>query len=172
MNMSGKTKTRYFRAGIGAVIYRNDGKILVFRRIAPPIGEWQFTQGGIDEGEEAEDTLYREVYEETGIRREDMEEVHKYPDWLSYTYRAMTSKDNEELVEGDLLRLGQTHRWFFLKVGDEYEVDLSQAPDEEFDDFKWIEPQDAVEMTWKLKGDIYQKLVDYLEQNILAESSK
>ena len=58
-----------YRAGVGAVILNQDGGIFAGLRLEKfVIKGWQMPQGGIDEGEEPGEALYREVYEETGIK--------------------------------------------------------------------------------------------------------
>ena len=42
--------TRFFRAGVGTVIYNSKGQVAWFERAQNPVGVWQFQQGGIDLG--------------------------------------------------------------------------------------------------------------------------
>jgi 8-oxo-dGTP pyrophosphatase MutT (NUDIX family) len=54
-----------FRPNVGIVIANDDGRLLWARRVGGR-DAWQFPQGGIQEGESAEDALYRELLEEGG----------------------------------------------------------------------------------------------------------
>lgn len=72
-------ETRYFRAGVGTVIYNAAGRVVHFERTQNPAGMWQFQQGGIDLDEQPADTLWRELAEEVGLTKEDFDDVHEYP---------------------------------------------------------------------------------------------
>lgn len=52
------------------VLYDKDGNILLIERTAPQ-GFWQSVTGSLEEGERIEETAWREVWEETGIRLAD-----------------------------------------------------------------------------------------------------
>ena len=57
-----------YRKGVGIVNVNNDGQFFLGKRVGAEA--WQFPQGGIDEGETTEQALYRELYEETGIKKD------------------------------------------------------------------------------------------------------
>ncbi|MBO0141856.1 NUDIX domain-containing protein [Agrobacterium sp. Ap1] len=55
--------------GVGLVIRRADGKVLVCRRLkAPEAGHWNIVGGKVDMMEQAEDAARREAEEETGLK--------------------------------------------------------------------------------------------------------
>lgn len=57
------------RVGCGAVIQRADGAVLLVQRGRPPEqGHWGLPGGKVDWMEKVEDTVVREVQEETGLR--------------------------------------------------------------------------------------------------------
>jgi len=74
---------QYFRAGAGAIIVNNEGYVLAIER-ADIAGAWQLPQGGLDEDEEPLDAAYREIAEETGIEKADLEFLKAYPEPLIY----------------------------------------------------------------------------------------
>ncbi len=148
-------QNQYFRAGTGCVIFDDQNQILVFKR-AGNNEIWQFQQGGMDKGEEVDDTLWRELVEETGLLKTDFTEVTSYPGWLYYEYPPevkKTIRDNN--------CLGQTHRWFFLKIKSDTVVDLLKAHDHEFNDYNWTTFPDLVEATSPFKKEVYAKLQNY-----------
>ena len=55
-----------YRKCVGIMIINNDKKILVGRRLDHPSGFWQMPQGGIDDSENPEEAVWREMDEEIG----------------------------------------------------------------------------------------------------------
>ena len=54
-----------FRANVGIILMHDDGRLFIGRRSGGR--GWQFPQGGMQRGERAEDSLYRELNEEIGL---------------------------------------------------------------------------------------------------------
>jgi putative (di)nucleoside polyphosphate hydrolase len=74
---------QYFRAGAGAMIVNYQGHVLAIER-ADIAGAWQLPQGGLDEDEDPLDAAYREIAEETGIDKTDLEFVKACTEPLVY----------------------------------------------------------------------------------------
>ena len=55
-----------YRKNVALILERKNGKILICQR-SDCEDSWQFPQGGVDEGEEIVEALYREVREEIGL---------------------------------------------------------------------------------------------------------
>ncbi len=146
----------YFRAGVGAVIYNDAREVAWFRRAAHPVGVWQFQQGGIDAGEQPEETLWRELSEEVGLTQESIEQIDVYPTWTLYEF-------SPEMIEVSSRPecLGQAHRWWFLRIAAGSEIDLSHATEDEFDDWRWVSFEDAIRETNELKRHVYEELFEY-----------
>lgn len=126
---------RPYRAGVLGVFVRDDGCVLVFER-SDIKGQFQFPQGGIDEGEDIEDCLRREVFEETGCDQFTI--VKRSADLISYDFPdSLTSKITKKYK-------GQQQWWFKLKLADGQQPDLDRATDDEFVAFKWCRPAEAI----------------------------
>jgi putative (di)nucleoside polyphosphate hydrolase len=97
----------YFRAGAGAVIADDRGRVLALERSDIP-GAWQFPQGGLEKDEEPVDAVYREIEEETCLPRRALQLESVYPDLLVYQLpkRARSKKTG----------LGQVQYWFFFRL--------------------------------------------------------
>lgn len=57
-----------YRKNVALILERRSGKILICQR-SDCENSWQFPQGGVGEGEEPVEALYREVREEIGLSR-------------------------------------------------------------------------------------------------------
>ena len=55
-----------YRKCVGMMILNSKNEILVGRRLDHPSGYWQMPQGGIDEKENPEEAVWREMMEEIG----------------------------------------------------------------------------------------------------------
>jgi len=59
-----------YRLNVGLVVINNKGELLLCKR--KNINSWQFPQGGIDFGESPLKAAKRELYEEVGIKKDDV----------------------------------------------------------------------------------------------------
>ena len=70
-----------FRANVGIILSNASGQVLWARRTGG-MDAWQFPQGGINEGETTEQALFRELYEEVGLKPADVEVIDSTKGWL------------------------------------------------------------------------------------------
>ena len=146
--------SQFFRANVGIVVVRADGLVLALERSDRP-GQWQFPQGGLDEGEEPPEAALRELEEETGIRPQQVELVAEYPVWLAYEL----PPDRRRRKTGR----GQVQRWFLFRFrGTDEHIDLTPPSGErqEFVAFRWLELRALADEVWGVKRPIYQALAE------------
>lgn len=63
-------------ACVGAVVFDDDGRLLLVQRANPPAqGLWSLPGGRVEPGEPAQEAVRREVREETGLEIEILREV-------------------------------------------------------------------------------------------------
>lgn len=117
-----------FMVAVGAVIeLRDTGKILVIRRAGEQDwrgGEWEIIYGRIDQFEDTETGLRREVLEETGLNNL---EIHE-------TLRVWHIFRGPELAENELI--GITYRC----TTSQEDVHIST----EHTQYKWVTPEEAL----------------------------
>jgi putative (di)nucleoside polyphosphate hydrolase len=154
--------TRFFRAGVGTVIYNQSGEVVLFERSQHPIGIWQFQQGGIDLGEAPETTLWRELKEEVGLTKDDFNYVTEYSNWTIHSTPSATEDPNNS-------RLGQAHKWYFLELKSEVEIDLSKAKEDEVSDYRWTNFTEAINETEPLKKHVYLELEKFFIEDIFTK---
>lgn len=145
-----------FRANVGAVIINNNKEVLAFERLEIK-GAWQFPQGGLNEGEEPLEAIYREIAEETSIKKDKLELITEYPDWLAYEL-------SEEMRTPKHGR-GQVQKWFFFKfLGTDSNIDIINVNEQEFSSWKWMNMGKLIEIAPSFRKVIYIKLGAFLEK--------
>lgn len=75
-----------YREGILAIIVNSDGDFLLLQPQNYAEDEWNFLGGGIEDGETPEQTLYREIKEETGIKQRDLQLIGKSKNIFTYEF--------------------------------------------------------------------------------------
>jgi bis(5'-nucleosidyl)-tetraphosphatase len=98
----------------------------LFLLMQSPRGDWNFVKGHREYGESDEETLRREVYEETGIRKF---KILGFVDNIRYSFLDKAGRSIKKEVS------------FYLALSDTTEVTLSS----EHINFKWAEYKNAVE---------------------------
>ena len=151
--------TRFYRAGVGTVVYRPTGEIVIFKRSQHPVGAWELQQGGIDLGEVPEQTLWRELLEEIGVVQDDIEHYEMMP--RQTMYQSPLAADSSVPV------LGQVHYWFFLKLKNDREINLENALEDDASDFRCTSFDQLISLAGDHKKHVYETLRDYFKQNIL-----
>jgi putative (di)nucleoside polyphosphate hydrolase len=140
-----------FRAAVGAVIVGQRGRVLACERSKRP-DAWQLPQGGIDEGEEPRDALFREVEEETSIPPEKLELLAEHPEWLAYELPPER--------RGGKHGRGQVQKWFLLRyTGQDGDIDLDRATSHEFRAWRWQSLAELAEEVVEFRRPIYRRLL-------------
>ncbi len=89
-----------FEKSVGGVVYRKqDGKIL-FLLLQYRSGQWDFPKGHVEESESEEQTLKREVREETGIDDLAVLSGFSIPVRYFYSARGNEKQERESLGKG------------------------------------------------------------------------
>jgi len=104
--------TDKYRKCVGMMIFNDNKEILVGRRLDHPSGYWQMPQGGINDNENPQEAVWREMMEEIGTNKAKLIKISNQ--WINYEIPSETLKT---LPWGDKY-IGQTQKWFaFLFVG-------------------------------------------------------
>ncbi|HTH72035.1 MAG TPA: GDSL-type esterase/lipase family protein [Candidatus Pristimantibacillus sp.] len=118
-----------FQVGVGAVLERPDGKVLMIKRVGSAVGGgvWEFPIGRLKQFEPIEDGLRREVHEETGISNLE----------LVMPLTTFTFMRGGETAENELK--GITF-WCRTK-------DAEPRTSEEHDGWQWVTADEAIDLT-------------------------
>ena len=114
---------------------------------------WQFPQGGIDEGEDVVEALFREMKEEIGTNKAKI--IGEYPEWISYDFPLKIAKTMKPYM-------GQTQRYYLVKLKKSAEINL-QTKHPEFIDYKFVDLEEITNLTAHFKKDVYEKVITYFK---------
>jgi 8-oxo-dGTP pyrophosphatase MutT (NUDIX family) len=132
---------------VEAIIFRRNGnklEYLLLRRLPERNGFWQPVTGGVEQGETRNETLRREVKEETGIKNiiavlEDL-----------YVFEFSDPNPNQEYVYG-------------VEVSPSEEIVLDQK---EHSEYRWCSLQEALQLLhWKENKEALRKLNEILTKH-------
>jgi putative (di)nucleoside polyphosphate hydrolase len=145
-----------FRANVGIVLMRGSGEVFLGRRSGGR--GWQFPQGGMRVGEALEQAVFRELNEEIGLVRADVELLGHTARWLRYRLPARYVRRNQQP-----LCIGQKQRWFLLRLRREpVEFDFGRTDEPEFDEWRWSSFWDPVREVIYFKRGVYQRALKEL----------
>ena len=146
-----------YRPCVGVMLVNREGRAFVGKRIDNQEGDWwQMPQGGVDEGEDPDAALLRELAEETGARAEHVEVLGKLPEELFY--------DLPDDLKGKLWGgrfVGQRQAWYLARfTGSDGDIDIAAHDPPEFCEWKWVDPELLPELIVPFKREVYQAIVD------------
>lgn len=146
-----------YRANVGIIISNASGQVLWARRVGGA-NAWQFPQGGVNEGESPEDALYRELYEEVGLKPEQVRIVDVTRGWLNYELPKQYVRENQSPV-----CIGQKQKWFLLELlADDTAIALDKFETAEFDHWCWVSYWYPADQVIDFKRDVYRRALKEL----------
>ena len=142
------------RPNVGVVLFNRDGLVWLGRRNGqPPPHNWQFPQGGVDDGEDLLDAARRELAEETGVTSAEL--LARTEGWLVYDFPADFARSKRARGWA-----GQKQAWFaFRFTGEDAEIDLEAHGEVEFDAWRWGRLDDTPELIVPFKRAVYETVV-------------
>ena len=157
--MNEKYKNLPLRNGVGIILLNKENKIFVARRIDNPKNFWQMPQGGVDEGENFLKAAFRELEEETSIKKAEL--IKELDGTTTYEL-----PDNLRGIIWKGKYRGQKQKWFLMRfTGEENEINIkTRIP--EFLDWKWININEMTKVVVNFKLDVYKKLQEKIRKII------
>ena len=139
------------RSGVGIVVLNKQNKVFVARRIDNPKNFWQMPQGGVDEGENFLNAAYRELEEETSIKKVEL--IQELEGTITY--------ELPDRLLGIIWKgkyRGQKQKWFLMRFnGEDNEINI-KTKNPEFLDWKWIEIDQLTEVVVDFKLHVYKEV--------------
>ena len=143
-----------YRSNVGIMMVNEKGYVFVGQRLDNNQNAWQMPQGGIDAGEDPESAAYRELLEETGVKKQDVRFVASSSQWLSYDL----PEDLIPILWNGKFR-GQKQKWFLFKFLGE-DVDINIATEHpEFSKWKWISKENLLKEIVPFKKSVYENVL-------------
>jgi len=145
-----------YRKCVGMMLLNDKNEIFIGKRIDNRVGGWQMPQGGIDDNEDPEQAVIRELQEEIGTDKVEIltrtKNSHYYdlpeilvPKLWSGKYR------------------GQQQVWFALRfLGNEADINLNYHHVAEFSEWKWANREEVVSLVVDFKRDLYREVMKEL----------
>jgi len=146
---SRKKKKVKFEISVGIFLFRKENGKIFWLLLHYPAGHWDFVKGHIEKNEKIEETIRREVFEESGIKNFQI-----YPEFK----KSITYWFNNQKYIGK-------NEWIYKKViyllGETSEKEIKISP--EHIEGKWFETERAFKMiTFKNTKKIFLEAVDLL----------
>ncbi|MEA5445237.1 RNA pyrophosphohydrolase [Gammaproteobacteria bacterium AB-CW1] len=145
-----------FRPNVGIILCNDVGRVFWARRINHT--GWQFPQGGIQQGEDPREALFRELEEEVGLAEQDVEILGRTRGWLRYRLPKRFVRRQQKPV-----CIGQKQIWFLLRlVAEESRVDLQLSQHPEFDAWRWVQWWEPLKGVVHFKRAVYERALEEL----------
>jgi putative (di)nucleoside polyphosphate hydrolase len=149
--MDERFKNLPFRNGVGIIVLNKHDKIFVAKRIDNPKNFWQMPQGGVDEGEDFLSAAYRELEEETSIKKVEL--IKEIDETTTYE---LPSHLLGIIWKGKFK--GQKQKWFLMRyLGNDNEININTNKPE-FLEWKWIDLDMITDVVVDFKLEVYKIL--------------
>lgn len=142
-----------YRKSVGMVILNSQNAIFMGKRGDVSGAAWQLPQGGIDEREDPEQALWREMKEELGTNQ--MKMLAQSEKWVSYDFpKDLLSNPWESQFRG------QQQKWFLLRfVGKDLDICVQTTTHPEFQAWGWFSPAEVLSLCVPFKKYVYEQIL-------------
>jgi len=143
-----------YRPCAGIMLLNRDGLAFAGQRLDTTMEAWQMPQGGIDPGEDAEQTAVRELGEEIGVGPHHIALIARAPGEFLY--------DLPDDLIGKVWKgkwRGQRQTWFLYRfLGEDEDIDLA-TPHPEFRTWRWVDPHELPSLIVPFKRKLYEDVI-------------
>ena len=152
-----------YRSNVGIILSNQKGQVLWAQRMGQDA--WQFPQGGVNPDETPEQAMFRELWEEVGLKEQDVELIASTNSWLRYKLpRRMVRRYSQPVC------IGQKQKWFLLRLtSDESRLDLQATDDPEFEGWRWVDYWHPIKHVVYFKKRVYRCALQQLNKHLVAE---
>ena len=145
-----------YRKNVGIILCNSQNKLLICKRFGEK--SWQFPQGGLEENENAESAMFRELFEEIGLKKNDISILGITKSWLKYDLpKKYQRRTNNKLC------VGQKQKWFLLRLNtDDSNINFLNSSRPEFDSWRWVTEEQPMKIVIDFKKEVYKKAMEEL----------
>jgi putative (di)nucleoside polyphosphate hydrolase len=153
-----------YRPNVGIILTNRRNEVFWGKRIREHF--WQFPQGGIDKGETPEQAMFRELYEEVGLKPEHVRIMGRTRDWLRYDVpKHWVRREWRNNYRG------QKQIWFLLRLtGRDSDVHLRACDRPEFDAWRWSTYWIPLDNVIEFKRGVYESALNELSHLLFPET--
>jgi len=142
-----------YRLNVGIILVNCNRKLFWGKRVNT--NGWQFPQGGVDDNETLEQTMYRELTEEIGLTKKDVKVLGITKKWVSYKLPLHFRRRSQGKI-----CIGQKQKWFLLLLSsDESNINLKAGGKPEFSSWKWVDYWEPRTQVIYFKMNVYYKVL-------------
>lgn len=165
MSLANVIDPQGYRLNIGIIVINQDNKVLWAKRKGQ--NAWQFPQGGVQQGERLTQALYRELFEELGLKSEDVAIEQVTEGFLKYRLPpGLIRQDARPLC------IGQKQKWYLLRMkASDSAVNLEQAAKPEFEQWMWVPYWYPLRYVISFKKDVYRKALLYFAKELFGNDA-
>jgi putative (di)nucleoside polyphosphate hydrolase len=148
---------RGYRVCVGMIVANTENKLFLGKRIGHSSG-WQFPQGGLHSYETLKEAMYRELWEELGLKSEDVEILGISRQWIYYKIPPHLRRHNAPIC------IGQRQKWFLLRlIGGDEKICFTRSDSPEFAGWEWVDYWEPVNKVIYFKRHVYKLALRELE---------
>ena len=131
-----KTKLFAFEKSVGAVVFRKQAGEILYLLLCYRSWQWDFPKGHTEAGESEEQTLRREILEETGLAQISILPNFRRSVW--YFYRAKGNERKERIEKGRGVNIFKKAVLYCVQSGTaQVQIDFESK------DFAWLSFEEA-----------------------------
>lgn len=152
-----------YRANVGIIVADSRNAVLIGGRTGQR--GWQFPQGGVRVNESRDDAMFRELGEELGLSRADVEVLGQTRGWLRYRLPEQFVRRHARPV-----CIGQKQRWYLLRLlTTDSRLSLDSTPKPEFDRWRWVSWWEPIREVIHFKQQVYAQAMSELAPLVFGD---
>lgn len=157
--------TEGYRLNVGIILCNDEGRVFWARRVG--MRSWQFPQGGIKQYETPEQAMYRELYEEVGLRKFQVQVIGRTREWLRYDLPERYIRKHSQPV-----CIGQKQLWYIMRMkARESNIRLDRTDKPEFDAWCWVDFWHPLRDVVYFKREVYRRALTELGSQLVTKKT-
>jgi 8-oxo-dGTP pyrophosphatase MutT (NUDIX family) len=151
-----------FEKSVGGVLFKKEDGDMKFLLLKYRNNHWSFPKGHVEKNEKPEETLKREVEEETGICEYKI--IDGFQEWEKYFYLAKGRERELRMNSGNGIFIFKKVLFFLAETLKDCICTIS----DEHRDYRWLSYKEALEqITYNGDKEIFKKAHDFLASKLV-----